>query len=347
MAVVCDGHGGDRYFRSDRGSRLCCEVTAKAVREFARKAPDDLFAGASLTQRGPLSTLDPADKLRRQDIMLRQLFASIIARWSEAILADAQASPLSDDERSQLKPEWQEAFEQGLDLEKVYGTTLMAYVQTRSYWLAFHIGDGKLVAYDGKEWSEPVPWDDRCFLNKTTSICDVDAIDKVRYCYCGDGSFPVAVFLGSDGIDDSFGPMDNLIDFYRQVAKAIVMEGPIKTRNTLANLLPQLSKRGSQDDMSVAYVYDEERLPALIPAIIRQQIERQEAAIASLRSTIEAEQAKAESLSEATSQRDTIERDYALKKAETLQLKMEAEEQRLANLQAELQSLPAPSQSEP
>lgn len=64
----------------------------------------------------------------------------------------------------------------GYKLEKIYGCTLMAYVRTNKYWFAFHLGDGKMISFDEEaQWKEPVLWDDRCFLNKTTSICDADA----------------------------------------------------------------------------------------------------------------------------------------------------------------------------
>ena len=55
-----------------------------------------------------------------------------------------------------------------IDREKLYGCTLMCYVQAPTYWFAFHLGDGKCFAFanDGT-WKEPIPWDDRCFLNKT------------------------------------------------------------------------------------------------------------------------------------------------------------------------------------
>jgi serine/threonine protein phosphatase PrpC len=34
IAVVCDGHGGERYFRSDIGSKVAAEVTAECMRLF-------------------------------------------------------------------------------------------------------------------------------------------------------------------------------------------------------------------------------------------------------------------------------------------------------------------------
>lgn len=32
IAIVCDGHGGERYFRSDIGSQICIKVTENAIK---------------------------------------------------------------------------------------------------------------------------------------------------------------------------------------------------------------------------------------------------------------------------------------------------------------------------
>ena len=34
MAIVCDGHGGERYFRSRYGSEMAVEITKKAICDF-------------------------------------------------------------------------------------------------------------------------------------------------------------------------------------------------------------------------------------------------------------------------------------------------------------------------
>lgn len=97
-------------------------------------------------------------------------------------------------------------------------------------------------------------------MNKTTSLCDSSAIEEFRYSYCGDGNKPLAVFLGSDGIDDSFGATENMVNFYVQVLKLINKEGLKIAVANIQETLPQLSKIGSKDDMSIACIYDEEAL---------------------------------------------------------------------------------------
>lgn len=140
---------------------------------------------------------------------------------------------------------------------KAYGSTLMAYVRTSLYWFAFHIGDGKLVACDrNMKWCEPVPWDCNCFLNMTTSLCNSNPIPMFRYAFSGKGDFPVAVILGSDGIDDSWGTMENLQNFYSQTLSIFNKLGEEQAIKELADYLPELSRKASQDDMSIAGIID-------------------------------------------------------------------------------------------
>ena len=290
IAVVCDGHGGKHYFRSDVGARFATEIIANNVREFVNNIDETLFVGQPFTQQAAIQTeIDRQDfrKERRVDNAFRQLFASIIGQWQQRIEQHAAENPLTEKENSQVEEQYRKEFLSCYKLEKIYGCTLMAYVSTSKYWFAFHLGDGKMISFDqDAQWKEPVLWDDRCFLNKTTSICDSDALNEFRYTYQGDGGFPIAVFLGSDGIDDSFGEENNLVNFYVKVAKSLVTDGIEVTFSDVKDTLPVLSKRGSQDDMSIACVYDEVRLEEALPKFILWQIAVTKAEILSVNKKI-------------------------------------------------------------
>ena len=246
IGVVCDGHGGERYFRSDLGARAASAAARKCAEEFVRNADESLFRDAPFTQLGTAAA--EAEKKKScvsdvRDALFRQLFASIIYDWRENVVSHAKANPVSDKERAKVPQEHIDAFEKtGGDgirtgIEKTYGCTLICFVQTKSYWFAFHIGDGKCISFSDKDghinWMEPVPEDKECFLNTTTSICDANAINEFRYCYGGRNTFPLAVFLASDGIDDSFGEDSNLANFYVQILKKIVRSSPDEVKSEL------------------------------------------------------------------------------------------------------------------
>lgn len=299
IAIVCDGHGGERYFRSDRGSRFLAEIARDTTLEFIQGIPGETFSGQGLVQAGPG---EHPDGYGTQDAALRRLFSSIIFRWQKAIEDDVTETPLAPEELKGVKPEHVKAFQEGKDIEKAYGSTLMAFFQTAGYWVAFHIGDGHCIMFtaDGRI-IEPVPWDERCFLNSTTSICDRDALGGFRYAWQGGDSRPFAVFLGTDGLDDSFGDGDRLHTFYLGILRSLVEEGEEATKQSLVEALPDISARGSQDDMSISFVYDEQLLEEKTREFAMKQLSsmRQELEVA--KKGVVALESKKEELSESYS----------------------------------------------
>lgn len=276
IAIVCDGHGGKRYFRSDIGAKIAAEVAERKVIAFIEEAGFSLLKDTPFTQCVTISeqiTNQDFDKTSNIERAFRQLFGSIIYEWNAQVLEHANQTPISETEKEGLEERWIKEFESKDNLEKVYGCTLLLCAYTPQFWFAFQIGDGKCFACDENgNWSEPIPWDERCFLNKTTSICDSSAIDEFRYCYDGTGNFPIAVILGSDGIDDSFGAEENQANFYVQILKSIAKSGIEATLSEIKSTLPQLSKIGSQDDMSIAMVFDAEKVSMAVPKLIEWQI---------------------------------------------------------------------------
>ena len=319
IAIVCDGHGGERYFRSDVGSRMATEVIRDSVKTFVDNIDKGIFVGKLYTAQEAITSEEVVKKQTAVDIAFRQLFSSIIYQWNQKIAEHAANTAVSEWEQEHVDPKYINELYTSETFEKLYGCTLMVYVQTPDYWFAFHLGDGKCISFQQNPlWSFPIPWDDRCFLNKTTSICDSNAINEFRYCYEGDGHFPWAIFLGSDGMDDSFGEDANLVNFYIQVVKMLVTEGLEATIKSIESDLPQLSKIGSKDDMSIAFVYDIDELKARITDFIQYQID---IVIASIRQTDErikiiSERLKTAGVSFFSDERSRIEADYDQKDLE-------------------------------
>lgn len=288
IAIVCDGHGGERYFRSQFGSEFATEITKEAIRAFVENMADSTFTGqekksvfdgADFTEYSAAIATDQqvASKAHKS---LMWLFSSIISQWNAKVAQHAREVDLTDWELEHVEQKYKDEFlakreTEDATFEKTYGCTLMAYVQTPDYWFAFHLGDGKCVSMrvvdDNLVCGQPIPWDEKCFLNKTTSLCDSNALDEFRYCYQGNGEFPLAMFLGSDGMDDSYGDGDNLDNFYIQLFKVIIRNGNDKAKKELIKSLPIISKLGSKDDMSVASIYDDTNLSETFFRLIKYQ----------------------------------------------------------------------------
>lgn len=232
IGIVADGHGNDRYFRSERGARFAVDVTISILQEL-------------------LSSTKNMKQLPKGDWQ-KQIAASIISRWNDCIEQDQAEEVFTDDELNTLKESDKNEIELG-NWQFVYGTTLIAVVLTKGCFFGLQIGDGKCVAIDttGKP-QQPIPWDNRCFLNQTTSLCDNDAISLFRFAYTTK-NLPVAVFTASDGVDDTYTTDERLYAFYQALWK-MLRDNPDKAVADVHDFLPKMSEQGSHDDISIAGV---------------------------------------------------------------------------------------------
>ena len=141
---------------------------------------------------------------------------------------------------------------------------MIAYVVTEKFSFGMQIGDGKCVVIDQNGTvSEPIPWDENCQMNVTTSICDSDASDEFRFFVTAEK--PSAVFCGSDGIDDSYANVEEMYALYRSILKIFVEHGIDVGKSEIKEYLPVLTKRGSGDDVSIALIMDIQRVTELTP----------------------------------------------------------------------------------
>ena len=236
---AADGHGGEDYMRSQVGSMLCC----RAARE-------------CMTDGTLLAALDRAASSVCAERLIAQLKKSVICRWNELVAEHLSENPLTEEELGSLPERTAEHYRAGEYLERAYGTTLLAALTTRSYCLILQLGDGKCVVLRDGEYISPMPDDERCIGNQTTSMCDSRAFAETRHCFfapLGDiereretsppggtateeepggadiipegetgrlyGYVPEAVFLCTDGISNSFSDDEGLYNFYYMVTE--------------------------------------------------------------------------------------------------------------------------------
>lgn len=170
VAVVSDGHGGCDYVRSQIGSAMACEAAVKNIRRLFENISPEAF-------------------LAEPDMMLIQLEAAIINDWNESVRSHYEANPFTEEELDCVSEKAGASYRSGHRIERAYGATLIAAAVTRDYWFGIQIGDGKCAAFDeAGSCTQPIPWDEKCFLNKTTSICGSDALRDFRHFYSGENS---------------------------------------------------------------------------------------------------------------------------------------------------------------
>lgn len=240
IAIVCDGHGGDDYVRSASGSAFACAVAKANILNFIENADKD-------------------ELVRHHQQLIHNLEASIISAWNEAVYAHYESHPFTESEIAVLSERAKRKYLQEKRIESAYGTTLIAVACTENYWFGIHIGDGKCVAVNPEgKFVQPIPWDEKCFLNATTSICDSDALNRFRSFFSE--KLPVAVFVGSDGIDDCFSTEQQLNNLYKTVLYSFASSDFDSAVTDLSDYLPRLSAKGSGDDVSIAAVLDLDKI---------------------------------------------------------------------------------------
>lgn len=247
VAVVSDGHGGCDYVRSQIGSAMACEAAVKNIRRLFENISPEAF-------------------LAEPDMMLIQLEAAIINDWNESVRSHYEANPFTEEELDCVSEKAGAPYRSGHRIERAYGATLIAAAVTRDYWFGIQIGDGKCAAFDEAGiCTQPISWDEKCFLNKTTSICGSDALRDFRHFYSE--KIPTAVFMGSDGIDDSFKNEEDMYDFYKTILYAFSISDYTQAVDELKAYLPRLSKEGSADDVSIAAWMDMDALKSVVDKI--------------------------------------------------------------------------------
>lgn len=256
VAVVSDGHGGCDYVRSQIGSAMACEAAVKNIRRLFENISPEAF-------------------LAEPDMMLIQLEAAIINDWNESVRSHYEANPFTEEELDCVSEKAGASYRSGHRIERAYGATLIAAAVTRDYWFGIQIGDGKCAAFDEAGiCTQPIPWDEKCFLNKTTSICGSDALRDFRHFYSE--KIPTAVFMGSDGIDDSFKNEEDMYDFYKTILYAFSISEYTQAVDELKAYLPRLSKEGSADDVSIAAWMDMDALKSVVDKIKAEDEEAEE-----------------------------------------------------------------------
>lgn len=242
-AIVADGHGGEKYFRSAEGSRLAVSSAAEAMNKVLKEL---LF----YIKKKDVSVIDKS---------LKNLCSRILLLWREKVKVHFTENPLSEEELKlceELKiniPIKEE------DIFMLYGSTLLSsvYFENYEFWFSLQIGDGKtyILKEDGAVVSPKELENEKAAFGVTPSLCGKNAIEEFRYTFGFEKIAGICVM--SDGLTDSF-DLEKLPDFLLSIKNNAIQDSE-KTKSELNAYLPVLSEKGSGDDISIAGIFVKER----------------------------------------------------------------------------------------
>ena len=246
IIAVGDGHGDPACHRSEKGSEYAITFAVQCLKEFAKAICS-----------GDMDISSPRQKRE----CIEQLTNTIISKWYGAIRNDLLQNEVTEDDLKEAGL-YTEAYREGRRLEHLYGTTLLAALKVKNYIILIHQGDGRCdVFYDDGSVDQPIPWDKRCKGSVTTSMCDEDVFGSIRSTVINtDERKVVACYIGSDGVEDSY--YDNEESqlgthrFYMDLSCKIHELNPEEFTEYLNSFLPEFSRKGSADDVSIAGIVD-------------------------------------------------------------------------------------------
>ena len=249
IACVADGHGGSKYFRSDTGSRIAVQVAENALLD---------FFGAIASGKTPFynnEANEGSGKSINVQERLKDLEGNIIYSWRNAVTHHMKENPFTETENEHCEKNKIVLNDDPKKLMFIYGSTLLASLVTDNFWVAIQIGDGLCVVLENEEKIIiPIEEDKRLAFGMTTSLCDSNARDNFREAY---GFAKIeGLTVATDGMTDSFVP-EKYLQFNKGLYEKFTNSSSTveKEEKKLNNFLPEISERGSRDDIAIAGIF--------------------------------------------------------------------------------------------
>lgn len=318
IAIVSDGHGNRRHFRSETGASLACVIALECIKKY----------------------------ISSQETMLEDLKKEICVRWRKAVAEHISENSWTEEElaeqKSVLKEEQYQAMISGEPWLLAYGCTLCAVFTKNDGWVGLQIGDGALTVadHDGSyRW--PMPESRLNEGNRTASLCSRNPLEDFRH--IEEQGTPAALLIYTDGIEKTFPSQGKEITSFLHWAwcnrqnqlsqkKESLHE---ETEDSLIKTLRLLSAKSPMgDDMSIAGIVDldaEDAEPKETKEQTRKKLAVLEAKLSELNGTI--------AYSQKCLQDEDPESEAAIRISEILQRKQKEQElclEKVQKIRAEL-----------
>lgn len=250
VAVVADGHGSKKHFRSNIGSSFAVEATLETIEKFYRSSDDfeKIFAA-------------------NHQFIIKKIEKQIIALWNNKIIAHLAANPVTDEEKSKFSPE---EFE-NINPVSYYGTTLVAAVTCKSFTFGIQIGDGSLVTVlnDGTAIM-PMEYEESAPANITASLCNSSASSMFNSFFFEDKKV-IALYGSTDGLYTSFGSEYDFLDYHTLITSQLAEDEQFT--NVIFKNLVKRTHFGTQDDISLSCVFNKDYAKELLP-VLKEKVEQ-------------------------------------------------------------------------
>ena len=226
IITCCDGHGGDIYIRSDRGSK------------FASKAIINVFSSLKYSP------------LRKDDKAIKNIKLSILCEWNRLVEEDLARRPIRKKELEHLDEDKLDRII--FNKVRAYGTTLSGAMVYKNKIIVVSIGDTEaLGVYKGKiikifdDENDPV-------ANVTYSMCQEDAFNYLNVRIMNVNELD-GLFLCTDGLSAPFAFYDSFKEgFIKPSMREVINSGNLEYFDQFVSRLAK--EKGVGDDVSLAFI---------------------------------------------------------------------------------------------
>ena len=234
IAVVADGHGSKKHFRSNTGSQMAVDSAIETIRNF--------FSDYEKISR---------ELPENHELILKNIEKQVSARWRKKIMKHFSENPVTPDEK---KPFTEEEFRK-IPVESYYGTTLVTAVIGEDFSLGFQIGDGTLVAvFEDGETVMIMDYEESNPANMTASMCNKNAPLLFNHFYIRKKKI-LAMFVSTDGLYTSFGSDYDFLDYHTIIAGQLYDIQVFES--TVVKNITKRTHFGTEDDISLSCIYNE------------------------------------------------------------------------------------------
>ena len=232
IAVVADGHGSAKHFRSDVGAKIAVKISIELLKKYMRQ------------------TDFKNQFLQHPDFILQQMEKQILMKWREAVEEYHKENPLTEEEKKKVPEEkWKQT-----RLVTIYGSTVLIAVMADGFSYGMLLGDGGFVVLSrNNEVFIPVE-DPNSHANYTSSLCNTNAVKYFQHWYSQEEA--LAMFVSTDGLFKSFASEEDFLKYHGLITH--MLSDPEKARASLERNFEKRTREGSGDDISIALIYDGE-----------------------------------------------------------------------------------------
>ena len=242
IVSISDGHGSNKCFRSDRGSRFAVRIGCDLL--------DELINGRH-------AALPPTEIEGR---VRASLPAEFVKRWRAAVDADLKREPFREAEFARMIEKDGERARRLVEANPylAYGATSLSFLLTPTYALYLQLGDGEMITISEQgEIGHPLPEDSRLLANETTSLCLDKAASDFRFAIHPhtDGDLPALILLTTDGYYNSFSTIAGFHQVGSDLLHMLREEDGFDTVNrSVKGWLEEATAAGSGDDCTLAII---------------------------------------------------------------------------------------------